>query len=166
MAGTAAMFLVGGGILTHGVPVLHRIIEDFGDDAGDIPGIGAVVGALTPMALNAIAGLLAGAIAYAALASDPSRSCTAGSRRRTRRQATAGARRRLHISHSADAAMIASTGSAARFIVSQPVDVTSAPDANDDTPIVAKTMRSLSPACAISRWVDTFRSAAPFRRCT
>ena len=40
------------------------------------------------------------------------------------------------MSHAAATAMIESTGSAARFIVSQPVAVTSAPDANDDTPIV------------------------------
>jgi uncharacterized protein len=28
VAGTAAMFLVGGGILAHGIPVLHRLVED------------------------------------------------------------------------------------------------------------------------------------------
>ena len=69
VAGTAAMFLVGGGILTHGVPVLYRSVENWGELADDIPGVGAVIGALTPMLLNAVAGLLAGAAVYAALAS-------------------------------------------------------------------------------------------------
>ena len=68
VAGTAAMFLVGGGILTHGVPVLQRLVENWGEHADDIPGVGAVIGALTPMLLNAVAGLVAGAVIYAALA--------------------------------------------------------------------------------------------------
>ncbi len=68
IAGTAAMFLVGGGILTHGVPVLHRAIEDFGEHAADLPAVGAVFGALTPMLLNAVAGVVAGGIAYAVTA--------------------------------------------------------------------------------------------------
>ena len=49
------MFLVGGGILTHGVPVLHRWIGDWGEDVGELPAVGAVFGALTPILLNAIA---------------------------------------------------------------------------------------------------------------
>jgi predicted DNA repair protein MutK len=68
VAGTAAMFLVGGGILTHGVPVLHRLIGDWGEDVGELPAVGAVFGALTPMLLNAIAGIAAGALVYAGLA--------------------------------------------------------------------------------------------------
>ena len=68
VAGTAAMFLVGGGILTHGVPVLHRWIGDWGEDVGELPAVGAVFGALTPMLLNAIAGIAAGALVYAGLA--------------------------------------------------------------------------------------------------
>lgn len=68
VAGTAAMFLVGGGILTHGVPVVHHAIENWGESAGDIPAIGAVFGALAPMLLNAAAGIAAGAIVYAVLA--------------------------------------------------------------------------------------------------
>jgi predicted DNA repair protein MutK len=32
--GTAAMFLVGGGILTHGMPVVHHWIESVGAAAG------------------------------------------------------------------------------------------------------------------------------------
>jgi predicted DNA repair protein MutK len=68
IAGTAAMFLVGGGILTHGVPVMHRAIEDWSHEIDDIPGIGAVFGALGPMLVNALAGIAAGALVYAVLA--------------------------------------------------------------------------------------------------
>ena len=52
--GTAAMFLVGGGILTHGVPVVHHWIEGVAASAG---GAGFIV----PMLLNAVAGIVAGA---------------------------------------------------------------------------------------------------------
>ncbi|QKS85239.1 DUF808 domain-containing protein [Pseudomonas bijieensis] len=52
--GTAAMFLVGGGILTHGVPVVHHWIEGVTASAG---GAGFIV----PMLLNAVAGIVAGA---------------------------------------------------------------------------------------------------------
>jgi predicted DNA repair protein MutK len=52
--GTAAMFLVGGGILTHGVPVVHHWIESVGAAAG---GGGFIV----PVLLNGVAGIVAGA---------------------------------------------------------------------------------------------------------
>ena len=53
--GTAAMFLVGGGILTHGIPVLHHGIEQLASMAG-------VVQWLVPSLLNALAGIVAGAL--------------------------------------------------------------------------------------------------------
>ncbi len=53
--GTAAMFLVGGGILTHGVPVVHHWIESVTASAG---GAGFIV----PTLLNAVAGIVAGAV--------------------------------------------------------------------------------------------------------
>jgi len=67
-AGTAAMFLVGGGILTHGIPVVRDAVENWSDHAGDIPAVGAVFGALAPMLANALAGIVAGGLAYAAVA--------------------------------------------------------------------------------------------------
>ena len=67
-AGTAAMFLVGGGILTHGIPVVHDAIENWGDHAGEVPAVGAVLDALTPMLANALAGIAAGAVVCAAVA--------------------------------------------------------------------------------------------------
>ncbi|AGP32193.1 DUF808 domain-containing protein [Sorangium cellulosum] len=56
VAGTAAMFLVGGGILTHGVPWLHHHIEDM------TRGVGPVLGAVVPSLANAVVGIVAGAV--------------------------------------------------------------------------------------------------------
>ena len=63
VAGTAAMFLVGGGILTHGVHAVGEWIDTAAVDAAAIPGVGAVLGALTPMLANAVAGIVAGGLA-------------------------------------------------------------------------------------------------------
>ncbi|MDH5833138.1 DUF808 domain-containing protein [Luteimonas kalidii] len=62
IAGTAAMFLVGGGILVHGFHALAEWVEDAAVDAAAVPGVGAVLGALTPMLINAVVGIIAGAI--------------------------------------------------------------------------------------------------------
>ncbi len=67
IVGTAAMFLVGGGILTHGIATAHHWVEDAAEGAAAIPGVGAVLGALTPMLLNALAGIVAGVIALLAV---------------------------------------------------------------------------------------------------
>ncbi|VVM89947.1 Inner membrane protein YedI [Pseudomonas fluorescens] len=56
--GTAAMFMVGGGILTHGVPVVHHWIESVSQSAG-------AVAWLMPTLLNAVAGIVAGAVVLA-----------------------------------------------------------------------------------------------------
>jgi len=59
VAGTAAMFLVGGGILVHGVAPLHHAIEAFAER------FGAVSAALLPMLANALIGIVAGALVLA-----------------------------------------------------------------------------------------------------
>jgi len=56
--GTAAMFLVGGGILTHGVPVVHHWIESIAAAAGS-------AGFAVPVLLNGVAGVVAGAVVLA-----------------------------------------------------------------------------------------------------
>ncbi|WLI36211.1 DUF808 domain-containing protein [Pseudomonas sp. FP818] len=56
--GTAAMFMVGGGILTHGVPAVHHWIESVSQSIG---GISWLVSTL----LNAVAGIIAGAVVLA-----------------------------------------------------------------------------------------------------
>ncbi|MEG0862107.1 MAG: DUF808 domain-containing protein [Pseudomonas sp.] len=57
--GTAAMFLVGGGILVHGVAPLHHAIEAFSEGRG---------GALTGALLNGGVGIVAGAAVLAVVA--------------------------------------------------------------------------------------------------
>ena len=61
VAGTAAMFLVGGGILTHGVPVLHHGIEVLAEAAARLPA-GPLLAALTPSLAEALVGVIAGAL--------------------------------------------------------------------------------------------------------
>lgn len=65
VVGTAAMFMVGGGILTHGIPVAHHLIEGLAQSAGTVPNIGVVLDVLTSSLLNAIVGVVAGAATLA-----------------------------------------------------------------------------------------------------
>jgi len=62
VAGTVAMFLVGGGILVHGVPPLHHAIVDA------VQGLGAVAQALGPLVADGLVGVVAGAAVVAAVA--------------------------------------------------------------------------------------------------
>ena len=63
IVGTAAMFLVGGGILTHGVPAVHHAIAAIADRAGGLAAIGGFLKAVTPTLMDGLAGMLAGALA-------------------------------------------------------------------------------------------------------
>ncbi len=65
VAGTAAMFLVGGGILVHGVPAAHHWIEALAHHAATIPGIGATLAWLTPLAVSGLTGIVAGGVILA-----------------------------------------------------------------------------------------------------
>lgn len=65
VAGTIAMFLVGGGIIVHGLPFLHHAIEHLGASLGTVAAIGPLLGALTPLVVNALIGLAAGAVVLA-----------------------------------------------------------------------------------------------------
>ena len=64
VAGTAAMFLVGGGILVHGVPVLHHAVEGAAALAGQWPA-GAVWKVVAENLLNAVVGIVAGGLVLA-----------------------------------------------------------------------------------------------------
>jgi predicted DNA repair protein MutK len=59
VAGTAAMFLVGGGILVHGITPLAQALE------GALHGLGGLAGALLPALANGVLGVLAGALVLA-----------------------------------------------------------------------------------------------------
>ena len=60
VAGTAAMFLVGGGILVHGIPVVHHAVEAWAASAAAWPA-GSLWSVVVPNGLNAILGVAAGA---------------------------------------------------------------------------------------------------------
>ncbi len=57
------MFLVGGGILTHGIHRLAVLIKHAALQIARLPGIGSLLAALTPALLNGIAGIIAGGVA-------------------------------------------------------------------------------------------------------
>ena len=67
VAGTAAMFLVGGGILVHGIHAIAERVDEAAVGAAALPGVGAVLGALTPMLANAVTGIIAGGIVVLAV---------------------------------------------------------------------------------------------------
>jgi predicted DNA repair protein MutK len=65
VVGTAAMFLVGGGILAHGVPPLHHAVEGWTQAATAAPGAGPLLSVLAAPVLHALIGVLAGAAVVA-----------------------------------------------------------------------------------------------------
>jgi hypothetical protein len=60
--GTAAMFLVGGGILVHGLPGAHPFIEATSHAAATLPAIGGMLAILVPLFLDALTGIVAGGL--------------------------------------------------------------------------------------------------------
>ncbi len=61
--GTAAMFMVGGGILTHGLHIIGEQIHHAQQAIAAISVLGPVLAVLTPSILNGLFGVLAGALA-------------------------------------------------------------------------------------------------------
>jgi uncharacterized protein len=59
--GTIAMFLVGGGILTHGITPLHHWIEALAAKAGGL------MASIVPILMDAVVGVIAGALVLAAV---------------------------------------------------------------------------------------------------
>ncbi len=62
IGGTVAMFLVGGGIMTHGVHTLEEWIVRLTSSASTLPGIGAVLGGFVPTLMNAVVGIVLGGL--------------------------------------------------------------------------------------------------------
>jgi predicted DNA repair protein MutK len=62
VAGTAAMFLVGGGILVHGIGALHHFVDRVAESAEAVPAVGGALAALAPLVFDAFAGIVAGAL--------------------------------------------------------------------------------------------------------
>ena len=63
IVGTAAMFLVGGGILTHGLPLGSELVHDAEALVASIPSVGAALATIMGMLVNGLCGVIAGAIA-------------------------------------------------------------------------------------------------------
>lgn len=63
--GTAAMFLVGGGIITHGIHAAHDLILGFVHSAKSVPVIGNFLGGLTPLLADMVVGIIVGILVLA-----------------------------------------------------------------------------------------------------
>ena len=63
--GTLAMFLVGGGILAHGLPGMHDVVHHLVESVATLPTVGAGLAWAAPAVLDAVLGVLAGALALA-----------------------------------------------------------------------------------------------------
>ncbi|HET6789678.1 MAG TPA: DUF808 domain-containing protein [Aquabacterium sp.] len=65
VVGTVAMFMVGGGILTHGTPGAHDVVHHWSEAAGTVAAVGPVLQAVTPTLVDTIGGIIAGAVVLA-----------------------------------------------------------------------------------------------------
>ncbi|HCB12126.1 MAG TPA: DUF808 domain-containing protein, partial [Gammaproteobacteria bacterium] len=65
VVGTVAMFMVGGGILLHGLPHSHEVLRYAEETVHNLPGIGGLLSVITPALLSALAGVVAGGIVLA-----------------------------------------------------------------------------------------------------
>lgn len=62
VVGTAAMFLVGGGIVVHGLPGAHEVVERATHLLGSVPLIGALLAGAAPLLIHALTGIAVGAL--------------------------------------------------------------------------------------------------------
>ncbi len=65
VAGTVAMFMVGGGIVMHGVPLLGHIGHALAAWGEALPAVGGVLHVILPLLCDALAGVLTGALTLA-----------------------------------------------------------------------------------------------------
>jgi predicted DNA repair protein MutK len=68
VAGTAAMFLVGGGILAHGLARFEHLVSQLAKDLASMAGgLGGLLGAVVPALANGLLGIFAGLICFVLL---------------------------------------------------------------------------------------------------
>lgn len=60
--GTVAMFMVGGGIIGHAFEPLHHLAEGAAHAVAGVPAIGGLLAAVTPTLVDAVAGVIVGAV--------------------------------------------------------------------------------------------------------
>ena len=65
IVGTLAMFMVGGGILSHGIPGAHEWIERLAHAVTAMPVIGGILAIILPTLVDALVGVIAGAVVFA-----------------------------------------------------------------------------------------------------
>lgn len=62
VAGTAAMFLVGGGIISHGIAPVHHLVEAISEHLGQLEGLGGLLKGLFGLVADALVGIVAGVL--------------------------------------------------------------------------------------------------------
>lgn len=67
VVGTVAMFMVGGGILVHGIPGSHDLLHHAAESVHSFAGVGPFLSAIMPTLLNTLGGLVAGAVILATI---------------------------------------------------------------------------------------------------
>ncbi|PXW97949.1 hypothetical protein C7444_10340 [Sphaerotilus hippei] len=67
VAGTVAMFLVGGGILAHGWPWLHHQVLGLQETMAGLPALGGMLAPLVPVAADLLTGVVAGTLVLLAV---------------------------------------------------------------------------------------------------
>lgn len=65
--GTAALFLVGGGIIVHGIPALHHLVESAEHAVESMPGVGPALASVAPALINMLAGFVVGTVIVVAV---------------------------------------------------------------------------------------------------
>lgn len=65
VVGTAAMFMVGGGIIAHAIPAVHHVSESVAASVAGVPAVGGVLAAIAPTLVDAVVGVLVGAAVLA-----------------------------------------------------------------------------------------------------
>jgi predicted DNA repair protein MutK len=65
--GTVAMFMVGGGIIGHAFEPLHHLAESAAHAVAGVPVIGGLLAAVTPTLIDAVAGVIVGAVVLLAV---------------------------------------------------------------------------------------------------
>lgn len=63
IAGTIAMFLVGGGILSHGVPAIHHAVDSMVHPLAEIESFGRILSGVGKLVIEGLLGMLAGFLA-------------------------------------------------------------------------------------------------------
>lgn len=63
--GTAAMFLVGGSIIGHGIPALHRLSQNITQTIASLPTMGGALSVVSSIIVDGLIGLMVGAICVA-----------------------------------------------------------------------------------------------------